>query len=153
MMDRFTMRARAAVDAAIDAAVALQHGYVGTEHQLLGLFDVDGGVAANALAELGVARAAIEERIVEMTGRGPSPVSGRPPFTPRAAKVLGETFSAAGELGHNYVGTEHLLLALYRGQDGLAKTLLEEAGVTRDMVRDKVVDLLRGFTPPAEGAR
>ena len=140
--ERFTDRAKRALRQARDEATALNHNYVGTEHQLLGLFDTGGGISDVVLRELGVTRDAIERAVIELIGRGASAVSGEQPFTPRAAKVLEEAVTAALELGHNYVGTEHLLLGVYRGQDGLAKQLLEKNGASRDAVKTKVIEQL-----------
>ena len=143
-LERFTERARRALAGARAEATALHHNYVGTEHQLLALFDTGGGVSDAALRELGVERDGIEQDIVARIGRGATAVSGEQPLTPRATKVLEEAVLAAGELGHNYVGTEHLLLALFRGQDGLAKQMLEKRGVEYKPLLTKVVALLAG---------
>lgn len=144
-MERFTMRARRALDSAVDAALGFDHSYVGTEHLLLGLFDDPEALAAKVLATLGMKRDHVAANIASSVGRGPSPAAGRPPFTPRAAKVLEEAINASVDLGHNYQGTEHILLGLYRGQDGLAKQILERDGVTRDKVLAEVVRLLAGY--------
>ena len=146
--ERFTMRARHALDRAADAAAALQHNYIGTEHQLLALFDVDGGLAAAALDKLGVTRAQVEQRIIETVGRGPEPAPGPAPFTPRARKVLEEAVNAAVDLKHNYIGTEHILLGLYRGQEGLAFQILVRLGATKDRAQHVVAELLAGFEKP-----
>jgi len=143
--ERFTMRARGALDHAVNAAVAIQHNYIGTEHLLLGLFDEPDGVAAKVLGTLGIEHAVVHRKVMETFGMGPSPVAGRPPFTPRAAKVLEEAVNASQDLGHNYVGTEHLLLGLYRGQDGFVRQLLVAMGATPEKVRDEVVKALAGF--------
>ena len=143
--ERFTDRARRAVGQAQVEATALNHNYVGTEHQLLALFDTAGGISEVVLAELGVTHDTIRRAVLKQIGLGQSPVSGLLPFTPRATKVLEEAVIQAAELGHNYVGTEHLLLAMYRGQDGLAKQLLEKQGASRDAVRNKVIEKLAGF--------
>lgn len=144
-LERFTDRARAALQGARTEAAALNHNYVGTEHQLLALFDTGGGISDVALRELGVERGGIEQDILKTIGRGPTPVASEQPFTPRAAKVVEEAATAAIELGHNYVGTEHLLLAMFRGQAGLGKQLLEKRGVKHDAVLAKVIALLVGF--------
>lgn len=143
--ERFTLRARQALDRATETAIALQHNYVGTEHQLLALFDDPEGLAAQVLADLGVERAEVEARVLDLIGRGPSPVSGPVPLTPRALKVLEEAVNAGLDLGHNYVGTEHLLLGLYRGQSGVAHQILGELGADRDRARALVVEKLSGF--------
>jgi len=143
--ERFTLRARHVLDHAADAAVAMQHGYIGTEHLLLGLFDEPDGLAAKVLATLGIKHLTIKQRVLDLIGRGPTPVTGRPPFTPRAAKVLEEAINASQDLGHNYQGTEHILLGLYRGQDGVARQLLVELGAPPERVRDEVVKALAGY--------
>lgn len=148
--ERFTLKARQALDFADTAAERLQHNYVGTEHQLLALFDVEDGLGAGALLELGVTREAIEAEVVSRVGKGPKPAVGPRPFTPRARKVLEEAVNVSLELGHNYIGTEHLLLGLYRGQAGLALEILDQLGATKDLAKQTVVHLLAGFTPSAD---
>jgi uncharacterized protein YjiS (DUF1127 family) len=147
--ERFTMRARQALDRAQEEAKNLQHNYVGTEHELLALFEVGEGIAARALADLGVTREAVEREVLARVGKGPKPVAGPFPFTPRARKVLEEAVNAALDLGHNYIGTEHLLLGLFRGQSGLAMQVLESLGATKDLTKQSVSSLLAGFKPPA----
>ncbi len=142
--ERFTVRARQALDRAQAVAAEFNHSYVGTEHQLLALFDV-GGIAARALEELGVDRRAVEAEVKATVEQGPKGSSGPHPFTPRARKVLEETLIVAVELGHNYIGTEHLLLGLYRGQEGLALQILNKLGANRDVAKQTVVKLLEGF--------
>jgi hypothetical protein len=144
-LERFTMRARQALEHAAEVARILNHNYVGTEHLLLGLFDVEGGLAAQVLTELGIGRKAVAKAILDRAGKGANAVSGPQPFTPYARKALEEAVNASAELGHNYVGTEHLLLGLYRGQEGVAKQTLEQLGASSDAVRDEVVKLLSGF--------
>ena len=148
-LERFTMRAREALDRSQEAAARLNHNYVGTEHQLLALFDIEDGLAAGALSELGVVRNAVEREVLAMVPRGAQAFAGSStgprPFTPRARKVLEEAVSVALELGHNYVGTEHLLLGLYRGQEGVACLVLEKLGATREAAKAKVVELLIGL--------
>ena len=143
--ERFTDRAKRALRQARSEATALNHNYVGTEHMLLGLFDTGAGISDNVLRERGVTHDAIEGAIVEQIGRGATPVTAEQPFTPRATKALEEAAVAAVELGHNYIGTEHLLLGLYRGQDGLAKQMLEKNGASLDAVRARVIEKLAGF--------
>ncbi len=144
--ERFTMRARNALDQAQVVAESLGHNYVGTEHQLLALFDVPGALAGRVLGHLGIQRDAVEREVLARGVRGPAPTGGPLPFTPRARKVLEESVNSAVDLGHNYVGTEHLLLGLYRGQDGLAMQILEQLGAGRDAAQAKVVELLSGFS-------
>ncbi len=144
--ERFTMRAREALELAQAAAESLQHNYIGTEHELLGLFDVPGALAGRVLLDLGIHRDAVEREVLSRVARGPQPTRGPLPFTPRARKVLEEALNAAADLGHNYVGTEHLLLGLYRGQEGFALEILEQLGATREATRAKVVELLSGYS-------
>ncbi|MBV8159842.1 MAG: hypothetical protein JO265_02860 [Acidimicrobiia bacterium] len=140
--ERFTDRARLALAHANDEARAMNHNYIGTEHLLLALFDTNGGVSDQVLEELGFTHDAVAGEVKTMIGRGASGVAGQQPFTPRTKKVLEVAVSAAIQLGHNYVGTEHLLLALFRGQQGVAKVLLEKGGATEPIVLQKVVEKL-----------
>ena len=143
--ERFTDRARLAIAHANDEARGMNHNYIGTEHLLLALFDTNGGVSDLVLRELGITHATIVKEIEARIGRGPAPVTGQQPFTPRAKKVLDEALNTAAELGHNYVGTEHLLMALFRGQDGMAKQVLERHRGTEAAVRKAVIEKLAGF--------
>ena len=143
--ERFTLKARQALDLAQTVAERLQHNYVGTEHQLLALYDVEDGLGARALLEQGVTQEAVEAEVIARVGVGPKPAPGPHPFTPRARKVLEEAVNASLELGHNYVGTEHLLLGLYRGQAGLALQILEHLGASRDLSNRAVQQLLVAF--------
>lgn len=143
--ERFTMRARAALEQARGIAVDMGHNYVGTEHLLLSLFQVDGGLAFEALARLGITRAMVEKQVASRTELTTTGSMYNPGFTPRAAKALAEAVNEALDLGHNYIGTEHLLLGLFRGQDSLAKTVLEELGARADAVRAIVVEMLSGY--------
>ena len=144
--ERFTDRARLAVARANDEALAMNHNYIGTEHLLLALFETNGGVSDLVLQELGVTHDDVVRDVQAMIGRGPTKVTGPQPFTPRSKKVLEEAVSTSLELGHNYIGTEHLLLALFRGQEGVAKLVLEQRGAGADEVRAKVLEKLAGFT-------
>ncbi len=145
LLDRFTGRARTAVERSAEVAQGLGHGYVGTEHLLLALFDDEAALARRVLDRLGVTRPAVEELLVAKVGPLGGPVTFDVSFTPRAATVLAETLKAALELGHNYIGTEHILLALYRGQDGLAKQFLEQLAASQERVRSLVIELLSGY--------
>jgi hypothetical protein len=127
---RFTPRARAAVVAAEAAARERNHEWVGTEHLLIGLVaNEDGNVAESALARLGVDRASIVQAVDDLVGPGTEPVTGHIPFTPRAKKTLELALREALRLGHNYIGCEHIVLALRRVEDGLAAQILAELGV------------------------
>jgi hypothetical protein len=144
LLDRFTIRARAAVDAAHEAATSLGHPYAGTEHLLLGLFHDPEALAAKALANAGVTRAQVEEKILATTPRG----TGSPtatPLTPRAATALGRALDEALTMGHNYVGTEHMLLALFTDEDSLAAKVLADLHIDRDKVRTDLVKMLSGL--------
>ncbi len=144
--ERFTDRARLAIAHASDEARAMNHNYVGTEHLLLALFDTNGGVSDLVLRDLGVKKKAAIKDIETMVGRGPTPVEGPQPFTPRAKTVIGEAGQVATDLGHDYVGTEHLLLALFRGQDGVARVVLEKRGAPEAAVKAKVIENLTHVT-------
>ncbi|MGO9195672.1 MAG: Clp protease N-terminal domain-containing protein [Acidimicrobiales bacterium] len=145
--ERFTERARAVLSpGAEEQARLLGHGFVGTEHLLLALFEPAESMAARILSDLGVTRAGAEEKILGMIHRGSAPHDGPRPFTPRAVGVLSGAAVEALELGHNYVGTEHLLLGLFRDPEGLAAKALEQLGVDRDEVKTRVVTMLSGYT-------
>ncbi len=144
-MERWTQRARTALRAAASAAHDLGHGYVGTEHLLLGLFEPAGGIAARILDELGFARAAVEAQIVLVTPRGSSTVA-EPPFTPRATASIERSVAEAVSLGHNYIGTEHLLLALFGDPDAFAAKILGEGGARYDDVKRRVLAKLASLT-------
>ena len=141
LFTRFTPRARAAVAHAQDAARRLGHGSVGTEHVLLGLLAEPEGIAARALAELGLDAAAVELAVAGRTGAGKTVVSGHIPFSPRAKKVLELSLREALALEHNYIGTEHLLFGLLRAE-GVAAEILAERGADAKRVRPVVMRLL-----------
>jgi hypothetical protein len=143
-LERFTPRARAALRAAVDAARSLGHVDVGTEHILLGLFEPSGGIAARIFAETGITRAAIEGRILAVRPRGSALAAedSDPPFSPPAAECLARAVTEALALRHNYIGTEHLLLAVFADPESLAATILTESGVTRDDYRRRVEEKL-----------
>ena len=138
MFERFTDRARRVVVLAQEEARLLNHNYIGTEHILLGLIHEHAGVAGGALESLGISleavRALVQERVVE----GQRTPTGHIPFTPRAKKVLERSLREALQLGHNYIGTEHILLGLIQVSDGVAAQVLTEAGADYAQVRDQV---------------
>ena len=138
-MTRFTDRAKSAVAAAQEAARGLGHDYIGTEHLLLGLFADPASVAAEVLAHAGVDRAGVEAKVVEIVGRGDDAATGHIPFTPRAKRCLELALREALQLGHNYIGTEHILLGLLREGEGVACLALEPSGLTLDGARQAVV--------------
>jgi Clp amino terminal domain, pathogenicity island component len=145
---RFTQRARAAVIAAQTAARDRQHDWIGTEHILLGLFaNDDGNVAMMALARLGVDRATVERLVDELLPPGSEPVHGHIPFTPRAKKTLELALREANQLGHNYIGCEHIVLALRRVDEGVAAHVLAEQGVTYKKLERTIRDVLGKGAP------
>jgi ATP-dependent Clp protease ATP-binding subunit ClpA len=147
MFERFTDKARHVVVLAQEEARLLRHDYIGTEHLLLGLIHEGNGVAARALEALGIDLATVRRHVEELVGQG-SAESQRAkhiPFTPQAKKVLQLALREAVQLGHNYIGTEHILLGLIREDDGPAAQVLARLGADLDGVRTEVARLLRGF--------
>jgi ATP-dependent Clp protease ATP-binding subunit ClpC len=146
MFQRFTDRARRVVVRAQEEARSLDHGYVGTEHVLLGLtHESIGGLAAGALKSLGIDLETVRQRVEEATGRGEQTPSGHIPFTPGAKKVLELALQESRALGHNYIGTEHILLALIREGDGVAAHVLSDLGADLDGAREQVIRLLEEY--------
>jgi ATP-dependent Clp protease ATP-binding subunit ClpA len=144
MFERFTDRARRVVALAQEEARMLNHSYIGTEHILLGLIHEGEGVAAKALESLGISLDAVRQQVKEIIGRGQQAPSGHIPFTPRAKKVLELSLREAQQLGHNYIGTEHILLGLIREGDGVAAQVLVKLGADLNRARPQVVQLLFG---------
>ena len=142
MFERFTDRARRVVVLAQEESRLLDHDYIGTEHILLGLVHEGEGVAARALGSLGISLGAVRSEVEEIIGRGGSAASGHIPFTPRAKKVLELSLREALQLGHNYIGTEHILLGLLREGDGVAAQVLVKLGADLAATRQTVVVLL-----------
>jgi ATP-dependent Clp protease ATP-binding subunit ClpC len=154
MFERFTDRARRVVVLAQEEARLLNHNYIGTEHILLGLIHEGEGVAAKALESLGISLEAVRSQVEEIIGQGGSSPSGHIPFTPRAKKVLELSLREALQLGHNYIGTEHILLGLIREGEGVAAQVLVKLGADLSRVRQQVIQLLSGYsgtTGAAEG--
>jgi ATP-dependent Clp protease ATP-binding subunit ClpC len=145
VFERFTDRARRAVVLAQEEARLLNHNYVGTEHLLLGLIHEGEGVAAMALESLGISLQAVRREVEEIIGQGQSAPTGHIPFTPRAKKVLELSLREVMQLGHNYVGTEHILLGLIREGEGVAAQVLVKVGASLDRVRQQVIQLLSGY--------
>src|SRR5579863_4317966 len=145
MFERFTDRARRVVVLAQEEARMLQHNYIGTEHLLLGLVHESEGVAAKALESLGIGLEAVRQQVKEIIGQGQQAPSGHIPFTPRAKKVLELALREAIQLGHNYIGTEHILLGLIREGDGVAAQVLVKLGADLNRVRQQVIQLLHGY--------
>jgi ATP-dependent Clp protease ATP-binding subunit ClpC len=152
VFERFTDRARRTVVFAQEEARMLNHNYIGTEHILLGLLRVEDGLAAKALTSLGVSVETVRRDVGEIVGRGQQFPKGHVPFTPRAKKVLELSLREALQLGHNYIGTEHILLGLIREGEGVAAQVLQKLGADLNRVRGTVVQLLPGYTAETEAA-
>mgnify|MGYP003339192155 FL=1 len=145
MFERFTDRARRVVVLAQEEARMLNHNYIGTEHILLGLIHEGEGVAAKGLESLGISLEAVRSQVEEIIGQGQQAPSGHIPFTPRAKKVLELSLREALQLGHNYIGTEHILLGLIREGEGVAAQVLVKLGADLNRVRQQVIQLLSGY--------
>jgi Clp amino terminal domain, pathogenicity island component/UvrB/uvrC motif len=158
MLERFTDRARRVVQLAEEEARRLDHNYIGTEHILLGLIHEGEGVAAKALELLGISLDAVRQQVEEIIGRGQQAPSEHIPFTPRAKKVLELSLLESMQLGHSYIGTEHILLGVLREGDGVAAQVLVKLGADLNRVRQQVIQLISGQQPqpgrlpPREGA-
>jgi len=142
-LERWTVRARQVLEHAVSTAVAFGHAYVGTEHLLLGLFP-PGGIGAQILDGYGLTQESTAEQVLALAPRRDSGPSD-PPFTPLAAQALGGALTEAISMGHNYVGTEHLLLGLFGQPEGIAAQILARNGATHADVKAKVVELLLAF--------
>lgn len=149
MFERFTDRARRVVILAQEEAWMLNHIYIGTEHILLGLIHEGEGVAAKSLESLGVSLEGIRSQVEEIVGKGQQRPTGHIPFTPRTKKVFELALREALQLGHNYIGTEHILLGLIREGEGVAAQVLVKLGVGLTRVREQVLQLLSGNTAKA----
>ena len=150
VFERFTDRARRVVVLAQEEARMLNHNYIGTEHILLGLVRERDGVAAKALDSLNIRLDAVRREVEEIIGQGQAVPRGHIPFTPRAKKVLELSLREALQLGHNYIGTEHILLGLIREGEGVAAQVLQKLGADLIRVRQTVIQLLAGYTAGAE---
>ncbi|MDX1659204.1 MAG: ATP-dependent Clp protease ATP-binding subunit [Nitriliruptorales bacterium] len=146
MFERFTDRARRVVVLAQEEARMLNHNYIGTEHILLGLIHEGEGVAAKALESMSISLQAVRDQVQEIIGRGQTAPAGHIPFTPRAKKVLELSLREALQLGHNYIGTEHILLGLIREGEGVAAQVLQKLGADLNRVRQQVIQLLSGYS-------
>ena len=151
MFERFTDRARRVVVLAQEEARMLSHNYIGTEHILLGLIHEGEGVAAKALESLDISLEAVRAQVEEIIGQGQQAPSGHIPFTPRAKKVLELSLREALQLGHSYIGTEHILLGLIREGEGVAAQVLQKLGADLNRVRQQVIQLLSGFQGKESG--
>jgi ATP-dependent Clp protease ATP-binding subunit ClpC len=146
MFERFTESARQAVVLAQDEARALRHDYIGTEHILLGMLREEQGLAARVLGPLGITIEAARTRVIAVVGRGDEVTYGQMPFTPRAKKVLELSLREALSLGHEYIGTEHILLGLVRENAGVASRVLYEFDVSARRAAEEVAAALHGMS-------
>ena len=153
MFERFTDRARRVVVLAQDEARGLKHNYIGTEHLLLGLISEGEGVAAKALETMEIKGEAVRASVIEIIGEGEKPVEGHIPFTPRAKRVFELSQREARPLGHNYIGTEHLLLGLLKEGEGVAAQVLTKQGADLAQVRQTVIQMLSGYQRGDEEGR
>src|SRR5438128_2178550 len=152
MFERFTDRARRVVVLAQEEARMLNHNYIGTEHLLLGLIHEGEGVAAKALESMNISLEGVRQQVEEIIGQGQAAPTGHIPFTPRAKKVLELSLREPLQLGHNYIGTEHILLGLIREGEGVAAQVLVKLGADLSRVRQQVIQLLSGYAGGKEGA-
>lgn len=144
IFERFTERARLVVILAQDEARAIKHNYIGTEHLLLGLLREESGLAARTLEELGVSLEEVRVEVARIVGTGEEIKAGQLPFTPRAKKILELALREALSLGHNYIGTEHILLGLVRENEGVAARILLDFDVDAEKTRNKIIQMLSG---------
>jgi ATP-dependent Clp protease ATP-binding subunit ClpC len=144
VFERFTERARQVVVLAQDEARDLKHNYIGTEHLLLGLLREEEGLAARALASLGVTLEETRAQVATIIGQGDEVATGQIPFTPRAKKVLELSLREALSLGHNYIGTEHVLLGVVRENQGVASRILLDLGADAEKIHSLVIQMLGG---------
>lgn len=144
MFERFSDRARRVVVLAQEEARGLNFNYIGTEHLLLGLIHEGEGVAAKALESLGLSLEGVREQVEEIIGLGQNASAGHLPFTPRAKTVLELSLREALQLGHSYIGTEHLLLGLIREGEGVAAQALQKQGVDTSTLRSRIINILAG---------
>jgi hypothetical protein len=144
VFERFTDRARAVVGKSEVEAHRLGHGFVGTEHLLLALFESPDGIAAQVLSEAGITKSATETQVLALIKGGTDPKEGKLPFTPRAKATLRNAVEEALQLGHNYVGTEHLLLGLLKDGNAVGAVVLARLGVTYDIISGRITEVLSG---------
>jgi len=147
VFERFTERARQVVVLAQDEARALKHNYIGTEHILLGLLREEEGLAARVLESLDITVEEVRAQVARIVGSGDEPPAGELPFTPRSKKVLELALSEALKLGHNYIGSEHILLGLVREGEGVANRILADQGADSDRIRGALFTMLGGSPP------
>ena len=151
VFERFTERARQAVVLAQDESRRLGHGHIGTEHILLGLLREEEGIAARVLEAMDVTLDDVRDEVLRVVPRGEAATTGQIPFTPRGKKALELALREAVAMGHDHIGTEHVLLGLARVDDGVAARILRERDVEPERLRTEVVRWLSG-APPAAGA-
>jgi ATP-dependent Clp protease ATP-binding subunit ClpC len=151
MFERFTERARQVVVLAQEEARTLKHNYIGTEHILLGLLREEEGLAARVLESLDITVERVRGQVVRIVGSGEEVTSGQIPFTPRAKKVLELALREALSLGHNYIGTEHILLGLVRENEGVAARILLDFDADSEKIRNEVIRMLSGPTGRRSG--
>ena len=144
MFERFTERARQVVVLAQDEARALKHNYIGTEHILLGLLREEEGLAARVLDSLDITVEEVRAQVARIVGQGDEVTTGQIPFTPRAKKVLELALREALSLGHNYIGTEHILLGLVRENEGVAARILLDFDADAEKIRNEIIRMLSG---------
>jgi Clp amino terminal domain, pathogenicity island component len=144
LFERFTERARQVIVLAQEEARMLKHNYIGSEHILLGLLREEEGLAARVLESLDITVERVRADVIRLVGSGDELTSGQIPFTPRAKKVLELSLNEALSLGHNYIGTEHILLGLVRVNDGVAARVLLDFAADADMIRDEMIRMLSG---------
>jgi len=152
MFERFTERARQVVVLAQEEARTLKHNYIGTEHILLGLLREEEGLAARVLESLDITVERVRAQVVRIVGSGEEVTSGQIPFTPRAKKVLELALREALSLGHNYIGTEHILLGLVRENEGVAARILLDFDADSEKIRNEVIRMLSGPGSRQRGA-
>src|SRR5438270_3900704 len=149
MFERFTERARQVVVLAQEEARTLKHNYIGTEHILLGLLREEEGLAASVLESLDITAARVRAQVVRIVGSGEEVMRGQIPFSPRAKKVLELGLREALALGHDYIGTEHILLGLVRENEGAAARILLDFDIDAEVVHAKLYELLGGMAQTA----
>lgn len=147
MFERYTERARQVIVMAQDEARALQHDYIGTEHLLLGLLREEEGLAARVLESLDITVEEVRAQVARIVGQGEISPTGQIPFTERAKRVLELALREALSLGHNYIGTEHILLGLVRENEGVAKRILLDFDADAEKIRNMIIRMLSG--PPS----
>lgn len=153
MFERYSDRARQVIVKAQDSARGLRHNYLGTEHILIGLLREEEGLAARVLDSLGITADAVEDRVKRIVGTGDDGRHVEPPLTPRAKKVLELALREALSLGHNYIGTEHILLGLVRENEGVAARILLDFDTTPEKIRDAIIRMLSGPNRPPSGGK